>query len=354
MMSEENYRYVTYVFKSRIHIPKDEPAPEHEMISFWMEISEFFSPSEWVFRGQADAGWDISSSLERQRLRTGIPLDPTAHEVNILKQVKRVSTQYDPECRGLDSKDNLSWLALLQHYGCKTRLVDFTESLNVALYFAIRDLPCHRSHMEAEQSLFCREVSEEPPPCQRACEPVAPCQSGRRYDGASSVWAIRKSALNDKMSDLKNFHALEAPDEELFSGWLINHLNEPVDDDRERNEYLWHGTSAVFCCRPNNLNQRMIAQRGLFLAPLNMWASFQDNLTKFLGLPSKPTVCTWDELLDAVIQKKASVVKICVPQSSEQQHRVLLDHLDRMTISEATMFPGFDGYARSLNYYQGL
>lgn len=35
--------------------------------------------------------------------------------------------------------DTLEWLALMQHYGAPTRLLDFTESFWIALYFAIED-----------------------------------------------------------------------------------------------------------------------------------------------------------------------------------------------------------------------
>jgi hypothetical protein len=45
--------------------------------------------------------------------------------------------------------DHLSWLALMQHYGGKTRLLDWTESILVALYFAVE------THHEKDGEIWC-------------------------------------------------------------------------------------------------------------------------------------------------------------------------------------------------------
>ena len=92
-------------------------------------------PNHYIYRGQADASWSIQSSLERvigaqwsaQRART--------FEDYSLQEFQGRFHLYDKANLTPDSK--LAWLAVMQHYGVPTRLVDFTNSPYVALYFAL-------------------------------------------------------------------------------------------------------------------------------------------------------------------------------------------------------------------------
>lgn len=92
-------------------------------------------PNSFAFRGQSDANWGLQSTLERfvpkQKHRR-------AFEDRSLDKFKSKFRLYS---RDLDMPDGrLSWLSLMQHYGVPTRLLDFTVSPYVALYFAIENL----------------------------------------------------------------------------------------------------------------------------------------------------------------------------------------------------------------------
>ena len=79
------------------------------------------------FRGQSDYSWELKPSIMRQE---------STHEWEELKD-------YDP------NKDNLvTYIAKCQHYGKKTRFLDFTTDINVALFFA-----CNQDD-EIDGSLF--------------------------------------------------------------------------------------------------------------------------------------------------------------------------------------------------------
>jgi len=281
-------------------------------ISDLVEVADILG-TDWIFRGQVDVTDDITSSQEREALRLG-KKDITAYESEILKKIK-LATSF-PECQASDPKDDFSWLALLQHHGCKTRLVDFTESFYVALYFAVRDLPAENNN-----------------------------RPDNNPSRASAIWATRKSKLDGKIASLGEKNRWEGSPEDLSRRLINNSIELPL-----RYENSTDGRLAIAYGKPGKINQRMIAQQGLFLCPLQISESFMGNLTKGLGLtgqkePIKPLNSTEDLEKEA---KNGKVIRIKIPKD---MHRNLLFHLRKMNITEATLFPGLDGYARSLNYF---
>lgn len=255
----------------------------------------------WVFRGQADSTWPISSSLERE-----IPENNNDERENFearcLKEIRSTSTKQQADIPA--NTDDFSCLALLQHHGCKTRLVDFTESFYVALYFAAREFP----------------------------------------DEDAVVWAIATPALDTRITLLCDKHNFELSEEEMPRRLVNNSIELP--DRYSDNEEL-----AIVYSKPTKQGQRMISQQGLFLAPLNLDIPFMENLEKCLRLTGTPEtakdVPTLDKLKEAA-EHNTSVIRFEV---SAQDKNGLLFHFKRMNITEATLFPGLDGFARSLNYY---
>ncbi|HBA83108.1 MAG TPA: hypothetical protein DCZ95_03345 [Verrucomicrobia bacterium] len=259
----------------------------------------------WAFRGQADVEWPIASSLEREVSRRYRP-GPTGWLENSIQcgfegfALARIrSARSTIEEAVTNEMDAFSWLALLQHHGCKTRMVDFTESFYVALYFAIRDLP----------------------------------------DSDAAIWAIATAPLRERTRSLfKN--STEQLSEEDVSRRLVNNSIDWPDRYEEDDRF------AVVCGKPQYLNQRLIAQQGIFLCPLNLKLSFMDNLCAGLDMTSKAisTIDNMEELKAAV--PKVEVIRITIPRS---EHISLISHLRKMNITDASLFPGLDGFARSLN-----
>lgn len=77
------------------------------------------------FRGQADSAWGLTPAVARN---AGHLRD----ETNMLKHFMRDGVNRS----SLRPGNSWEWLALAQHYGIPTRLLDWTEHPLVALYFA--------------------------------------------------------------------------------------------------------------------------------------------------------------------------------------------------------------------------
>jgi hypothetical protein len=94
----------------------------------WKEPLERFRPSI-AYRGLVDAAYDLQSSL----MRLSGSFDK--QEGHLLRNFRKYAM------RNAVSGDSVwNWLALAQHHGLPTRLVDWTYSPYVALHFATGDL----------------------------------------------------------------------------------------------------------------------------------------------------------------------------------------------------------------------
>jgi len=102
---------------------------------------------EWVFRGQSDASWKLETSIFRA-FRDITPLRSQNSE--LLQYIARNSyesilidhfkSNAHLHLNQLPSDDDkLEWLSIMQHYGAPTRMLDFTYSPYIALFFGLND-----------------------------------------------------------------------------------------------------------------------------------------------------------------------------------------------------------------------
>jgi len=97
--------------------------------------------AKFIFRGQSNEKWGLSTSLERQIERLFPNLEdkwttPT-QEKFMLKDFKWKYPLYSMQSP--DPEDDIEWLTIMQHYGATTRLLDFTYSIFVALHMVVAD-----------------------------------------------------------------------------------------------------------------------------------------------------------------------------------------------------------------------
>jgi hypothetical protein len=170
--------------------------------------------SSWAFRGQASHSWPLLSSLSRylQSYKV-LPSYWVQQESRIIRIFRRKSHLLLP--RIPDSSDTFQWLALMQHHGAPTRLLDFTWSPYVAAFFAL----------------------------ERATDDAA-------------VWALHPPTLAPRAT--RTVRASQNVSEDEIGPWV------PGGFERD---FLPNVNPIVVIGEPHEMNRRLVAQGGTFAIP---------------------------------------------------------------------------------------
>lgn len=187
------------------------------VINSWAELIAHLSKlsGDWAFRGQADARWCLQSKLSR-RLRIARIHSRAwgAQEHRILRIFKRKANLFLTDIP--DEDDSFRWLALMQHHGAPTRLLDFTWSPYVAAFFALEDA-----------------------------------------NSDAAIWAINPSALSKKIT-LSIGGKKRKMSPEKVGPWIRGAYEKYFVENKH---------SFVVYGEPRIMNQRLIAQSGTFVIP---------------------------------------------------------------------------------------
>lgn len=92
--------------------------------------------NNFVFRGHSDEKWKLETSLQRLLKDKYVSMVKQFEEYSINEFKSKFylynTSDYEP-------KTTLEWLSMMQHYGTPTRLLDFSESPFIALYFCLEN-----------------------------------------------------------------------------------------------------------------------------------------------------------------------------------------------------------------------
>jgi len=263
---------------------------------FIAHISEIQSSDEenkmrWIYRGVRRSDYQLATSLEREAVISGFSLSDLVEkdiERRIINDFRRRAHHYLTHLP--DLYDLSDWLALMQHYGAPTRLLDWTYSPLIAAYFAIEgavDSPCAVWAMQSENYT-----------------------TRHTYDeiGSCKIEVFYKSKIKPKLAQLP-----EETKRRQFA--LIQYL-------------IRHPTPGVFLVNPFRMSERSSIQQAVHLMPGDMTQSFENNLQ------------VHDIERDSLTQLEIAV--------TPDIRKEFLRNLHRMNISRASIFPGLQGFSESM------
>ena len=102
----------------------------------WVEEDKGAEFTPW-FRGHHDVSWKLQPSVYRRRF-SSLSEDDVRHDFKQRAYPFLAGSARDPA-------DDWEWYFVMQHHGLPTRLLDWSESPFVALYFALREATARKS-----------------------------------------------------------------------------------------------------------------------------------------------------------------------------------------------------------------
>lgn len=218
--------------------------PQEIQIQTVSEFIEHFSQDKnihplsftTVYRGQPFDKPLLPKLLRNQVLRTldgliKIPADDLRigilkkHEATFLDEFQRQALPF----LGNTPETLLEWLAIAQHHGLITRLLDWTESPLVALFFAVNDQNDQPENQSLEDGVVWKLIAQMRP--DKAINSLDEVDNAVHEDGG--VFIYRPKHINARIAAQQGcftLHLVDTP--------IINSLQEQAE--RGNNQFLLH------------------------------------------------------------------------------------------------------------------
>jgi hypothetical protein len=284
--------------------------PTISSVSELFELLQSFNEAKWAFRGQ---GTDrvLAASIERVAIKPGIAED------YVMREFRRRAHQYLTD---LPRDDDLEWLALMQHHGAPTRLLDWTRSPHIAAFFAAQSSNSSsqfiktKPEKQGDTPLACCKKSS----VAKRMHPDCPHRGIKPF----VIWAVDVDSVNAEAVAMLGLpegnNDLSSPENFAKLYW-----DQPPND-----VYL------VAAVQPHRMNERLTIQQGLFLFANHALFFFRRCLAALLHHASKggKPSAQWLHKLVVAAETRLDVLRA----------------LNKLNINSATLYPGLDGFCQSL------
>jgi hypothetical protein len=249
----------------------------------------------------------LSTKFERECKRHSLePYYFKTIEKNIIRGFKRRALQY---ITTLPEEDEIvDWLSLIQHYGGPTRLLDFSYSFYVSIFFATKDT---------------------------------------RAD--SAVWCVNINYLINNSEHFKD-HLINVGYHDTVHK-CVKYANLILNTDQFNEGKELYIKPSVCIVEPYVQEQRLGIQQGFFLFPTNIGRTFEANVMNFLNIDDNSVTekslreINTQELHD-IPGEDMFMIKLTLSKDLIYE---ATDQLQSMNITDSTLFPGIDGFTRSLS-----
>lgn len=200
-------------------------------LNSWVDYKNFLDQLSvnWAFRGQVSSAWVLNNAIERSNFITfykGI-------EADFVSEFQRGARNY--LSRDEIPEHLIEWLALMQHHGAPTRLLDLTKSPFIAAYFAFE-------------------------------------QTVQTEDACVAIWGININYLKEQ--------AVAVLSEEF--GEALSQTKNLINEKLFEKIFYENNRRLVFPVEPFRMNRRYSLQQSIFLSTGTSSEPFMKQLS-FLG-----------------------------------------------------------------------
>ena len=327
---------------------KERPLTGRIELHSWRDftkVMKVMGAGKWIYRGHEDVDWELKSGLDRHVesllgeplsrkrkscgkavhknwTRTDFALNLPRAEFFAISRFRAMAQEYQTWDTNVDA------LIAMQHYGAKTRLVDFTTAIMIALFFAYEK---------------------------------------RTTGKARAIYAVNYKALMEQdnmesgyMDFLKrNERQIDRGDEqawyELESQIENHHFQQFALNEAEENiqACTWEKQRGIIPLYTACSNKRQMVQAGVELMP-RTFESFDENLATALKIEKSeiknPSHLVSDNFSHAPYSPAllpSALIKLVFDASMEDD---AWQFLDQANISASTIYPDLVGIAKSVRY----